>query len=86
MAWATFQMHTSHIWHVVTVPDSTGLGEQLRLAQTGPIPDPYQWSKKGGQQTFSANGQRVDIFDFVGSTVYIATTHLCCCIMKAATE
>lgn len=38
----------------------------------------------GAQQTFSLKGQAVNVLDFVGHTVSMATTELCHCGLNAA--
>lgn len=38
------------------------------------------------QQTFSVKGQAVNILEFVGQTVSVTTTHICCCSRKVATH
>ena len=53
-------MLISYIRPVATIPASVGLGEQLRLAPTGPSSN----GLNRGQQPFSVKGQRVNIFSF----------------------
>lgn len=38
------------------------------------------------QQTFPVKGQEVNIFDFLGHTVFIATIQLCCCSARKGTD
>lgn len=46
-----------------------------------------EWLDQGlreirGWQTFSVRGLRVNILDFAGHTVFVASTHNCCCRTK----
>lgn len=82
IAQGTFQMLTDHIWQVATTPDSTRLEDQLRLAPTGPSTSELEWASAN---VFDKEPDS-NIFDFVGRTIFIVTTQLCCCIVKVATD
>lgn len=48
--------------------------------------NPWQYSRRGGQQAFSVRDQRVNIFGFMGHTGSFMTAQFHRCSMKAAID
>lgn len=82
IAQAKFQMLTNHMWQVATMPDSTGLGGQLRLAPMGPSTSELEW----GSAHVVCKEPDGNVVDFADHTIFIVTTQLCCCILKVAAD